>query len=433
MFSYELDTPIYALATPYSPSALAIVRVSGKGSLSLFYPYFTGKLETSKSSSVTHGYVIDKMGEKIDEVMVIKYEKGSGYTREEALEIISHGSLEVIKRISLLLENIGFREALRGEFTYRAFLSGRMDLTEAEAVEELVKSKSEYSRKESLSRLTGSIRREAENAKGEILNILASLEVYLDYGEDELIESWVFPEERVNKIISRLSLIRDTYSSSSLYSNGAKVVICGKTNAGKSSLFNALLKENRAIVSDEEGTTRDYIKEDCLFLDIPVSLYDTAGLRETSNSIEKEGINKTNKLIEDADVIIHLLDEDEEEGDDEKTVYVHSKSDLKRVGELYCSSQTGEGIKNVVSEVVNKLKKNIEIKEGIPSIESKRQRDCIDNTIKALKRAIDDKDSSYDLLSLSFQEALSSLSLLSGEVVNDDILEEIFSSFCLGK
>lgn len=433
MFSYEFDTPIYALATPYSPSALAIIRVSGKDSLSLFYPFFKGKLKEASSSSAVHGYIQDKNKEKIDEVMVIKYNRGSGYTGEEAFEIISHGSLEVIKRISSLLESSGFREALRGEFTYRAFLSGRMDLTEAEAVEELVKSKSEYSRSEALSRLTGSIKKEAESAKNDILNILASLEVYLDYGEDELLEPWVFPEERVDKIIERLTLIKDTYDSSLLYSNGAKVVITGRTNAGKSSLFNALLKENRAIVSSEEGTTRDYIKEDCLFCGIPISLYDTAGLRETSNEIEKEGIDKTNELIKEADVIIKLLLDGEEEGNDEKTVFVHSKSDLKRSGKLYCSSLTGEGISNVIKEVVKKLTSNKKIDEGIPSIESERQRDCLDNTIKALENAKRDRSSSYDLLAISFQEALSSLSLLTGEVVNDDILEEIFSSFCLGK
>ena len=285
---YTVDEPIYALATPFAPSALAVIRASGDGVLSMLEPLFTGKLMKAPTNTAVHGFLVGSDGRKIDEVVIIKYGKGHGYTSEEAFEIMCHGSLPVIRAISLALESQGIREAERGEFTYRAFMHGRMDLTEAEAVEEIVKSKSESASQDALSRLSGSIRTEVDTIRSSLLDILASLEVQLDYGEDEIPEEWVFPHDEVSRIISRLESIAATYDASRLYSSGASVVLAGRTNAGKSSLYNAILKENRSIVSASEGTTRDYIETECLIGDIPVHLFDTAGLRDTDESIERE-------------------------------------------------------------------------------------------------------------------------------------------------
>ena len=224
MAHYATGEPIYALATPYSPSALAVIRASGDEAISLLAPYFSSPISPSLSGRAVHGYVHDGSGRRIDEVMAIIYSKGHGYTSEEAFEIMCHGSLPVIRMISRMLEDIGFREAERGEFTYRAFLHGRMDLTEAEAVEEIVSAKTERASTEALSRLSGAIRKEAESAKDTILDILASVEVQLDYGEDDVPEEWVFPSEIVHGLVSRLSMIASTYSSSRLYSHGASVV-----------------------------------------------------------------------------------------------------------------------------------------------------------------------------------------------------------------
>ncbi len=281
MQNYATNEPVYALATSYSPSALAVIRASGDGVLSLFAPFFKGKLLSAMTNQAVHGYIVDKNGKKVDEVVVIRYDKGHGYTSEEAFEIMSHGSLAVIRAISSVLESAGIRKALKGEFTYRAFMHGRMDLTEAEAVEEIVKARTEKASSSALDRLCGSIRKEAESIKNQLVEILASLEVHLDYGEDEIIEPWIFPRENVSRIIRRLEMIRDTYSASRLYSEGASVVLAGSTNAGKSSLFNALLKENRAIVSSIAGTTRDYIEAQADIEGIPVRLFDTAGLRNS--------------------------------------------------------------------------------------------------------------------------------------------------------
>ena len=504
MQNYTTQEPIYALATSYSPSALAVIRASGDGVLSLFAPCFKGRLLSASTNQAVHGYIIDKSGRKVDEVVVIRYDKGHGYTSEEAFEIMSHGSLAVIKGISAVLEALGFRKALKGEFTYRAFMHGRMDLTEAEAVEELVKARTEKASSSALDRLSGSIKNEADLIKKDIVDILASLEVQLDYGEDEILEDWVFPEEKVGSIIDRLERIRDTYSASRLYSEGASVVLAGRTNAGKSSLFNALLKENRAIVSSVAGTTRDYLEVQAEIEGIPVRLFDTAGLRSSSDEIEAEGIKRSESLMESADLILYVLDGDEKiedaieylkkevslengerEGDFDrkKILFLHSKADLKRqvsaaeggitlnslqLGvdaedtgskidskrnfkmegsgsesessisdgskeEIWFSSKTGEGISDVTRAIAQKLTEDIDIISEVPQIDSERQRNMLSETIDALKDARKAKGMSVDIIALYFQSALSSLAYLTGEVTNDDILDVLFSSFCLGK
>ncbi len=435
MFQYTTDEPVYALATAFMPSALAVIRASGKDSLTLLAPYFKGRFGTAPSNTAVHGWIIDERGEKVDEVIVIKYEKGRGYTSEEAFEIMCHGSLPVIRKISSVLETAGFRQALRGEFTYRAFMHGRMDLTEAEAVEELVKAGGEKGREDALGRLSGSVRREAEEIRDEIVNILASLEVQLDYGEDEIIEDWVFPEERVVSLIARLERMSSTFRAHRIYSEGAKVVLAGHTNAGKSSLFNALLKENRAIVSSRAGTTRDYLEAACEMDGIPVRLFDTAGLREGEDEIEREGIERSERMMEDADLVLYVLDGGEKEPEEKraKTIYVHSKSDLSPSSGFSFSSLTGEGIADVVDAVVKYLTSSAVTPAGVPVIESRRQKERIDEAAAALREAGDNRNMSVDIIALFFQSALDALGELTGEITTEDILDELFSSFCLGK
>ncbi len=436
MLQYTTDEPIYALATAYAPSALAVIRASGENSLSLLAPFFKGRLSDRATNTAVHGWIRDEDGCIIDEVVVVIYDRGRGYTSEEAFEIMSHGSLPVIRKISSVLENAGFRKALRGEFTYRAFMHGKMDLTEAEAVEELVKAKGERGREGAIERLSGSVKKEAGDIKKEIVNILASLEVQLDYGEDEIIEDWIFPVERVEALISRLEKISQTYRSQRLYSEGAKVVLAGHANAGKSSLFNALLRENRAIVSPVAGTTRDYLEAGCEMDGIPVRLFDTAGLREEgADDVEKEGISRSERMMDEADLVVYVLDGDEKEPEvkRKKTVYVHSKSDLTHSDGLSFSSVTGEGISAVISAVTSVLSNETETFSSVPVIESRRQKEKIDETAAALRDAIASRNMSADIIALFFQSALGALGELTGEITTEDILDELFSSFCLGK
>ena len=435
MTGYTTEEPIYALATPFSPSALAVIRTSGTDAISLVQKVFKGRLTGRPNGTAVHGWIVDKNREKVDEVVALLYNHGHGYTGEEAVEIMCHGSLPVIKKISTTLEEAGFRLALKGEFTYRAFLGGRMDLTEAEAVEELVSAKGERGRKDALSRLSGSIKNEADKAKDEIINILASLEVQLDYGEDDIPEEWIFPIERVDAIINRLEKIRGTYASSRLYSQGAKVVLAGSTNAGKSSLFNALLKENRAIVSSVAGTTRDYIETECEMNGIPVRLFDTAGLRSSGDEIEKEGILRSKELMDEADLVVYVLAPGEVEPEEKmkNAIYIHSKSDIAPGDGITFSSITGEGLDKVVDAITTFLSRDKRSVSDVPVIESERQERKLGETIDALKDAEKAKDCSVDIIALYFQSALSALSELTGETTSDDILEVLFSSFCLGK
>ena len=434
MSHYSVDEPVYALATPFAPSAIAVIRASGDGVLSLLSPLFSGRLEKARTNTAVHGFISDRTGRRIDEVVVIKYEKGHGYTSEEAFEIMCHGSLPVIRSISLALESVGIREAEKGEFTYRAFMHGRMDLTEAEAVEEIVRSRSGQASSDALSRLTGSIRNEADAIRSSLLDILASLEVQLDYGEDEIPEEWVFPHKEIERIITRLELIASTYASSRLYSSGAAVVLAGRTNAGKSSLYNAILKENRAIVSDIEGTTRDYIEAECVIGGVPVRLFDTAGLRDTDESVEKEGINRTRKLMDEADLVVYVLDGAEAVPDNVgDALLVRSKRDITgESGDLSFSSVTGEGLGAVLEAIAARLTEG-RASGDVPRIDSERQRNCLMEAAGALRDAEASVSSGEDVVAMYLQAALSSLSALTGEVTADDVLDRLFSSFCLGK
>lgn len=438
MFSYTTDERIYSLATPFSPSALAIVRTSGEGCIDSICNAFSNpeRLRKAKSNILLHGYMLASDGSRIDEVVLSVYRNGHGYTGEEAVEITLHGSLPAIKKLSLRLEEIGFRQALKGEFTYRAFMHGRMDLTEAEAVEEIVRAKSGEAQKNALDRLGGNLRRAVEDVRARLVDILASLEVQLDYAEDEILEDWVYPEKEVGDIISTLRKIVSTYDSSRLYSQGAVVVLAGRTNAGKSSLFNALLKENRAIVSSEEGTTRDFLEAMCDMDGIPVLLYDTAGLRREGGNVEKEGMKRARELMDRADLVLYLTDGSDEDlpAEDGRTVVVHSKNDIsgKRDG-LSFSSVTGDGINDVVSLVKERLMGGIRLNEDVPQIESERQRDALSSSAEILERSLADMDAPVDIMAMYFQDAINSLAILTGEIGSEEILEKLFSSFCLGK
>ena len=212
MTSYNVDEPIYAPATAYAPSALAVIRLSGKNTIEMLSQAFSSPSRLNKAAGKTlvHGYILDEENVRIDEVVLAVYREGSGYTGEEAVEISCHGSLVVLKRLFTRLEQLGFKRAEKGEFTFRAFMHGRMDLTQAEAVEEIIHSKSEISQEKALDRLSGKLRDSLAAVKTRLVDILASLEVQLDYAEDEIIDEWVFPEAEVSSIISSLKALSST-------------------------------------------------------------------------------------------------------------------------------------------------------------------------------------------------------------------------------
>lgn len=438
MEAYTTDEPIYALATAFAPSALSVVRTSGDGCIQMICRIFSSKkrLLAVEGSALVHGYLETLEGERIDEVVLSVYRKGHGYTGEEAVEISAHGSLSGLRRIFRALESVGFRQAKRGEFTFRAFMHGRMDLTQAEAVEEIISSRSELSQARALDRLEGRLRRRLEEYREKLLLILSSLEVQLDYAEDEIPEDWVFPEAEVDEIISGLERLSASFDSSRLFREGAKIVLAGSTNAGKSSLFNLLMKENRAIVSSVPGTTRDYIEAWSEIRGIPVRLYDTAGLRESSDEIESEGIRRSEKLMQDADLVLFLVDPTDPRLPERKLdnmIVIYSKSDLERGEGLSISSETGEGIKELLDEIESFLTRGSRELDEIV-IDSVRQRDEIRACLETLRAARSlRRTTSVDVYALYFQSALTSIGTITGEVTGEELLETLFSRFCVGK
>lgn len=441
MENYSVDEPIYALATAYAPSALAVVRTSGKGSIGMIAGAFSpsGRLVRAANGTLVHGHVLDEDGTTIDEVVLSVYREGHGYTGEEAVEISTHGSLMVLRRLSARLVQLGFRPALRGEFTFRAFMHGRMDLTQAEAVEEIIGSRSVKSQEKAMDRLAGQLREAMGSIRTRLLDILASLEVQLDYAEDEILEDWVFPEEEVDDIIASLRSLVSTYDAGRIHRDGAKVVLAGKANAGKSSLFNLLVKEDRAIVSPVPGTTRDFIETWIDLGGIPVRLYDTAGLRSSDDEVESEGIRRSASLMAQADLVVYLVDPEDDvpldELDETKTILVYSKSDRRRVeGALSISSLTGEGVGDLVAAIVARLSSGTEaLQDDTPVIDSRRQRDSLIACIEALENARASRGQSVDIMALFFQRALEEIGLITGEVTNEELLDTLFSQFCLGK
>lgn len=440
MTSYNVDEPIYALATAYAPSALAVIRLSGRNTIEMLSHAFSSpsRLKKAASKTLVHGYILDEGDVRIDEVVLAVYREGSGYTGEEAVEISCHGSLVVLRRLFTRLEQLGFKRAEKGEFTFRAFMHGRMDLTQAEAVEEIIHSKSEISQEKALDRLSGKLRDSLAAVKTRLVDILASLEVQLDYAEDEIIDEWEFPEAEVSSIISSLKALSSTYGASRIYREGAKVVLAGAANAGKSSLFNLLVKEDRAIVSPVPGTTRDFI-ETWIDLDgIPVRLFDTAGLRSSDDMVESEGIRRSEALMDDADLIIYLVDPDDallpENIDSDRTLVVYSKRDKRRMADdLSISSVTGEGVSELIDEVKERLMGLSPQEEGGLSIDSERQYSYLLSCIDALESAERSKDAPVDIMAMFFQSALENLGYITGEVTTEDLLDTLFSKFCLGK
>lgn len=437
MDAYTTDEPIYALATPYAPSAIAVVRTSGDNAIEMISRAFSGakRLLSAQNATLVHGRLRDASGSDVDEVVLAVYRKGHGYTGEEAVEINAHGSLRGLDRIFRLLEELGFRKAKKGEFTYRAFMHGRLDLTQAEAVEELISAKSESVQAAALDRLEGSLKKKLQDIRRRLLMMSASLEVQLDYAEDEILEDWVMPTEELNAIISELSRIRATYDASALWREGAKVVLAGETNAGKSSLFNLLTKEERAIVSPVRGTTRDYLEADTMIHGIPVRLYDTAGLRESDDEIEMEGIRRSERLIREADLVLYLVapGDSEEVSWDTPTITVRTKSDLSRGEGLSVSVKSGEGLDELLDEIKRRLTEGRGDFSSSVIIDSERQKDALDRLLSQLEFLVSHGDESYDIIALFFQSALSVLGEITGEVTSEELLDTLFSNFCLGK
>jgi tRNA modification GTPase len=444
------DDPIVALATPAASSALAVIRVSGTGSLGLLARTVrgTGRLQDMPGHTVHHCSIWDA-SEKVDDVMLAVYHPPRSYTGEEGAEIFCHGSLPVIRRLLSLLGRSGFRPAGPGEFTQRAFLNGRMDLTRAEAVNEIVQARTDRARALALDRLGGAIESRIRSARAMLLDLKASLEVMIDSPDDEPGDA-VAPG-LLDQAEAALETLTRSFRHGRIYQEGATVAIAGPTNAGKSRLFNALLREDRAIVSDVHGTTRDWLEGSLSVDGIPVRLLDTAGLRATSDPLEGEGMRRTQELLRGADAVIHVVDGTEGIGPGENgspggwtgtvpLLKAWNKIDLPGLlpapaGFLPVSAATGEGLAGLLAALAEALLGGRAPESGEPLIDSVRQRDLLSRALAAMARLRDGRARGVtpDLLAVDLADALDALGEITGEVTSAEVLDRMFSRFCVGK
>lgn len=467
---YTPEEPISSIATALAPAALGIVRVSGKNCIELISKVFSRPkaLLEAAGNTLVYGWIQDAAsqneGEKshiYDEVMLGVYRGPKSFTGEDMVEIFCHGGPAVVTSIhSLLLKN-GFRQALPGEYTFRAYINGKADLTKAEAVKEIIDSHTNVSQQRAAGRLSGSLRQEIDDIKKLIVDTIAAIEVEIEYPEDEETIADSFDSSALKTAIKRLQSLSDSWKGEKLYQDGARVVLCGRTNAGKSSLFNAILKEERAIVSEIEGTTRDWLESWASINGIPVRLFDTAGLRKTDDVIEARGVELTKNLSQEADLVLYLVDStggmNDEDRDfikncteplvlvwtkadknaadgDSKTQSDGLKGDLP-VAEVLLSSKTGEGLKELFAKIYSILTQGIKTDREQAGIGSLRQKKAVDEALECVKHSLISAEEDYalDAVVQDLEDTLDCLAEIVGEVTPDDVLGSIFANFCVGK
>lgn len=443
---YQTEEPIVALATPWAASALAVVRVSGRDSIELASRCFpkAGKLPSAKTHTIHFARMHHpESGELLDEVTVAVFRAPHGYTGEEAMEISCHGSLAGIRKVIEALKCAGFRDAAPGEFTFRAFMHGKIDLTRAEAVQEIVSAKSRKAHALALNRLSGKLYRYIDEMKQQLVKVMSHVEIQLDYAEDEVLLDQEVPIDLLERIGRDMSVLAETYHAGKVYSEGLRIALAGATNAGKSSLFNLFLKEDRSIVSDIHGTTRDYIESWISLEGIPLRLYDTAGFRSSSDLIEEEGIRRSTQLLDQADLILYLNgadDDPEPELSAERVIRIWNKADIREgeapEGYIPLSTLTGEGF-SALEQAILKLiaQQGIASQEQEVMIDSLRQQQILLSAADALEaaRCAAQEGLPLDIIAPELQLAAQLLGEITGEVTSADILDTIFSGFCVGK
>ena len=456
---YTPEEPISSIATALAPAALGIVRVSGKGCIELVSKVFSRPraLLEAPGNTIVYGWILGvpealEGRAKIDEVMCAVYRAPKSYTGEDMVEIFCHGGPSVVTAIQNLMLHSGFRQANRGEYTFRAYINGKTDLTKAEAVREIIDSHTDDSRSHAAGRLAGALYQEIDSIKKLLVDTLAAIEVEIEYPEDEETIADTFDKANLEQAVERLSALEASWQGEKLYQDGARVVLAGRTNAGKSSLFNAILKEERAIVSDIEGTTRDWLESWAGINGIPVRLFDTAGLRQTDDVIEAKGVEISRNLVHDADVVLYLIDSVEGMNDEDKEfietctvplIVVWTKTDLSSLraergnSPLSCSisAKTGTGLSDLFTQIETILKHGLSTERTQAGLGSARQKDAVSEALECTKHALATAADNYSLDAVvqDLEDALDSLAEVTGAITPDDVLGSIFANFCVGK
>ncbi|MEW6510409.1 MAG: tRNA uridine-5-carboxymethylaminomethyl(34) synthesis GTPase MnmE [Bacteroidota bacterium] len=456
---------IAAVATPPGIGAIAVIRVSGPGAIALADIVFRGSapLASAQSHTVHYGKVVDKEERPIDEVLASVFRGPNSYTGEDLVEISCHGGVYVTREVLAALIGAGARQAEPGEFTRRAFMNGKMDLSRAEAVSALIASTSGKAHRASLEQLEGRLSSAVGEVRESMTRLCALLELDLDFSEEGLeIVGRQEVKRKIGELRRCLQEMADSFRTGRIYRDGVSAVIVGRPNAGKSSLFNALLKDARAIVTPIPGTTRDYLEESVTIGDLLVRLTDTAGLTMTDDPVENEGILRSKKSLERADVIL-LVDDVSKHPDKPPEIppevsvapgqhlfFVRNKTDLlpgkgeksttcelsgRRVPEIWVSAATSEGV-HVLAETITRelVDSGLQSHESVV-IASRRHWESITAAVRSLKSALSslEKGATNEFVAFDVRESMSHLSEITGEVTSEEVLNSIFSSFCIGK
>lgn len=456
-----MEKTIAAISTPVGAGGIAVIRVSGSEAVSITDKIFIGKdrLGEVESHTVHYGFITNERGEKIDEVLVTVMRAPRTFTREDVVEISTHGGIAAPHGVLDALICAGARHAEPGEFTKRAFLNGRIDLSQAEAVIDIINSSNDLARGAALSQLEGSLSAEIAAVRSKLVHLAAQMQVIIDYPDEDL-------EDITNDDIQRIALeccetaerLLKTADSGKILRNGIRTAIVGKPNVGKSSLLNKLAREERAIVTDIAGTTRDVIEEYINFDGIPIVLIDTAGIRNTSDTVEKIGVEKSIKSIETADLVIVMIDGssffDDEDTEvlratkDKKRIILVNKTDLgqskyteavrnKAGGSeiIEISAKTGDGL-DVLSQEIKKACRMGEVAASNGAvITNMRHKTALIKACEALRGAAGAIENGMpaDMASIDINAAIDALGEITGETVSDDIVTAIFHEFCVGK
>ncbi len=456
-----MNDTIAAIATPIGEGGIGIIRLSGKDAVDIAGRIFLSRgaktLRDAPSHTITYGFIVDpSQGGKIDEVLVTVMRAPRTYTREDVVEINCHGGMLPLKTVLQLLLREGARIAEPGEFTRRAFLNGRIDLSQAEAVIDIIKARSDQAERLALAQLEGKLSRTITGLQDRITTLCAYIEAQIDFPEDEL------ETVRKNEVIDTMRTIGKElldlsagYEAGRFFRDGVATAIVGKPNVGKSSLLNALLEKDRAIVTEMPGTTRDVIEDTLNIEGLPLRIMDTAGIRETHNLAEAEGVKRSLKAIEGADIVIAVLDSSMplDKADEEllkavaykRTIVLINKCDIRSpdfavpdsaTNVVEASALTGEGISELKDMIYSVcISSGVRGETEVPLITNIRHKHSLDRASQALAEAVNvlENDIPLEIVAMYVREALDWVGTIIGIFTTEDILNKIFSEFCVGK
>lgn len=446
-----MEDTIAAISTALGVGAISIIRVSGSESINIVNKIFDKDLTKAKSHTIHYGHIIEQ-NKIIDEVLISVMLAPKTFTKEDIIEINCHGGISTTNKVLELLLLNGARLAEPGEFTKRAFLNGRIDLTEAEGVMNLIEAKSDIGRQLSINQLTGSVSNLIDDLRSDLVNIISNIEVNIDYPEYDDIE--ILTNEKITpaikKLLSKITNILNKSTDGKIITEGINIGIIGRPNVGKSSLLNALLEEQKAIVTDIEGTTRDIVEGKFILNGIVCNIIDTAGIRKTDNLVEQIGVTKSYEIIDSADLVIYLLNNNEPLTQEDKALLekIQQKKHIIAVNKIDLS--TNLVIKDE-SVIKMSLKNNIglnELKNSIIKLFNLEEITTNDPTyltsarsialLKQAKLMIEESlnkipEYPIDIIELDLKEAWSLLGEINGKTYKEELIDEMFSRFCLGK